>query len=127
MSFTINGLSAGTYALNSLGYAENQTLATSLKTMGSLIGLDANTFGTCVDNGQHNSEIQTAQSSVPNDAQGTPAIYIAGKLVAQFDLATISAAIDAALNPASPSPSAAATPSASVAPTATVAPTASPS
>ena len=37
------------------------------------------------------------------------------------------AAIDAALNPASPSPSVAATPSASTAPTATVAPTASPS
>ena len=98
-----------------------------LKTMGGLIGLDMSTFGTCVDNGQHNSEIQTAQSSVPNDAQGTPSVYVAGKLVAQFDEASISAAIEAILNPASPSPSAAATPSASAAPTATVAPTASPS
>jgi len=35
VSFTINGLSGGTYALNSLGYAENQTLSTSFKTLGS--------------------------------------------------------------------------------------------
>jgi protein-disulfide isomerase len=96
-----------------------------LKTMGGLIGLDMSTFGTCVDNGQHNAEIQTAQTSVPTDAQGTPAVYVVGKLVANFDTATISAAIDAALNPASPSPSVAATPSASAA--ATGAPTASPS
>lgn len=34
LSFTINGSSGGTYALNNLGYAENQTLATSLKTVG---------------------------------------------------------------------------------------------
>jgi hypothetical protein len=34
-SFAIDGLSAGTYVLNSLGYAEDQTVATSLKTIGS--------------------------------------------------------------------------------------------
>jgi len=35
VSLTINGLSAGTYALNSLGYAEDQAVALSLKTLGS--------------------------------------------------------------------------------------------
>lgn len=104
-----------------------------LKTMGGLLGLNASQFNSCVDNGQHNAEINSAQSSVPSDAGGTPASYVAGKLINGAAGAgylpsyeELAAAIDAALNPsASPSPSASASPTAS--PTTTAAATASPS
>jgi protein-disulfide isomerase len=105
--------------------------------IGKDAGLDPTTFEPCVRNGTHLTEVQSEQTAVPSDAGGTPAIYVNGKLtvdasgVSDASYATISAAIDAVLNPASPSPSASASasaaPSATGAATSTVAPTASPS
>ena len=94
--------------------------------IGKDAGLDVTAYEPCVRNGTHLAEVANEQSSSPTDAQGTPAIYVNGKLMTDASYATVSAAIDAVLNPASPSPSASAAASASAAPTATVAPTASP-
>ena len=105
--------------------------------IGKDVGLNMTTFEPCVRNGTHLAEVAAEQTAAPSDASGTPAIYVNGKLTADYSYATVSAAIDNALNP-SPRPSASSTasgsatasasaaPTATTAPTATAAPTASP-
>ena len=108
--------------------------------IGQDAGLNMSTFEPCVRNGTHLSEVAAEQAAAPSDNQGTPSIYINGKLVVAAAGANavptyedIAAAINAVLNPASPSPSASpaasssAAPTSSAGPTATAAPTASPS
>ena len=101
-----------------------------LKTIGKMIPIpDLTKFNSCVDSGSHDADVKAEQSSVPAGVGGTPAIIIdCGNVLASYDYATISAALDKALG-ISPSPSigasASATASASVAPSS--APSASPS
>ncbi len=121
--------------------------------LGQAAGLNMATFEPCVKNGTHLAEVAAEQTAAPADATSTPSIYVNGKLVVAAAGANavptyddVVAAINAALNPASPSPSASAAPStsaaaatptaaptatsastATAAPTATAEPTASPS
>ncbi|MGD0020242.1 MAG: thioredoxin domain-containing protein [Candidatus Limnocylindrales bacterium] len=99
--------------------------------IGASAGLDKTAFEPCVRNGTHLAEVAAEQGAAPSDASGTPAVYVNGKIVTNATYDNVAAAIDAVLNPASPSPSASAAASATAAPTATatptVAPTASPS
>jgi protein-disulfide isomerase len=101
-----------------------------LKSIAKQAGIpDLTKFDTCVDSGTHNAEVQA--ETHPNDATGTPSIYVdGGSVLAGSDYATIAAALDKALG-VTPSPSVGASASASAGatatPTATPAPTASPS
>ena len=92
-----------------------------LKTMGSLIGLNASQFDSCVDNGLHNAEIQSAQKAAPSGLSSTPGVYVnnvaVGSGLPTYDVLT--AAINAVLTGASPSPSASASASATAAASAT--------
>jgi protein-disulfide isomerase len=111
-------------------YSENSGAFTKdrLKTIGQEVGIkDLSKFNSCVDSGQHNSEIQTVQGQIPTTWTGTPTLIIDnGTPLASYDYATVSAALDQALGVvASPSPGA----SGSAAPSssASAAPSASPS
>jgi protein-disulfide isomerase len=94
-----------------------------LVAIGKDAGMDMTSFEPCVRNGTHLTEIASEQGTVPSDAGGTPSIYVNGKLMTDYSYATISAAIDAALNP-SASPATSATPTSAATPT--TAPTAAP-
>ena len=57
-------------------YSENSAAFTKdrLKTIGQDVGIkDLTKFDSCVDSGQHNTEIQTVQSQIPTTWNGTPA------------------------------------------------------
>jgi protein-disulfide isomerase len=96
-----------------------------LKAIGHAMGgLDNTKFDSCVDSGSHNADVQAEQKQIPAGSQGTPTVVVNGTLLASFDYATISAALDKALGVA-PSPSPSASASATAAPTST--PTAAPS
>jgi protein-disulfide isomerase len=86
-------------------------------------GLDNAKFDSCVDSGTHNGDVQAEQQQIPSGATGTPSIVVNGTLLASYDYATISAALDKALG-VSPSPSVSA--SASPAPSVSAAASASP-
>ena len=95
-----------------------------LVSLGKSAGLNMTTFEPCVRNGTHLAEVAAEQTAAPADASSTPTIYVNNNIVVAAAGATavptyddIVAAINAALNPASPSPSTSA-PSPSVAPTA---------
>jgi protein-disulfide isomerase len=94
-----------------------------LKAIGKAAGIkDLNKFNSCVDAGTHNDEINA--ESIPDGATGTPTVVLDGKILAAFDYATVSAALDGALG-VTPSPSV--SPSPSPTPTSTPTPIASPS
>ena len=96
-----------------------------LAQIGKLAGLDMTKFQPCLDQGTHNAAIAAAQlpGALPSDAGGTPALYVAGKIVgpsgtvANYD--ELKAAIDTALGLPAPSPSASASSSASATASAT--------
>jgi protein-disulfide isomerase len=101
-----------------------------LVAIGSAAGLDMSIYEPCVRNGTHNAEVLAEQGAAPADATSTPSIYVGGKIVVNSQNSQliptaddVAAAVNAVLNPASPSPSASAAASASP----TAAPTASPS
>jgi protein-disulfide isomerase len=80
-----------------------------LKYIGSQMGLNTDQFNRCVDDGQHDKEIEAAQEAIPSEVQqrGTPSIMVNGTLINSYALDVLQAAIDGALNPSpSPSPSA---------------------
>ena len=128
-------------------YSENSGEFTKdrLKAIAVGVGIkDLNKFNSCVDNGTHNSEIQTVQSQIPTTWGGTPTLIVDNGTPISYDgtYASVSSVIDKALGvTASPSPaasgsaaasssasaSASVAPSASPAPSASSAPSASPS
>jgi protein-disulfide isomerase len=103
-----------------------------LKAIGAMVPIpDIAKFNSCVDSGSHDADVKAEQSSIPAGVGGTPAIIIdGGNVLASYDYATISAALDKALG-VTPSPSvgasASAAPSASAAASASVAPSSAPS
>ncbi len=55
-----------------------------LKAMAKNIGLDTNTFNTCFDANQHQAEIQADfDKGVAMGVQGTPSVFVNGKLIGQ--------------------------------------------
>ncbi|HEX7492439.1 MAG TPA: thioredoxin domain-containing protein [Candidatus Limnocylindrales bacterium] len=100
-----------------------------LKAIGKAAGIkDLTKFNTCVDAGSHNEEI--ANETLPDGAKGTPSIAIDGALLATFDYATVSAALDKALGVTpspSVSPSSSPSSSPSVSPASSVSPSVKPS
>ena len=111
-------------------YSENSGAFTKdrLKTIGQGVGIkDLSTFNSCVDSGQHNSDILNVQSQIPTTWNGTPTLVVdGGTPLTSYDYATVSAALDAALGVTpSPSPSASPSASASASPAPSSAPSAS--
>ena len=98
-----------------------------LKTIGKQAGIaDLTKFNSCVDDGTHNSDVNTASSaSLAAGYSSTPTIVVDGTATSSFDYATVAAAIDKVLG-VTPSPSVGASTSASAAPTVSSTPTASP-
>jgi protein-disulfide isomerase len=95
-----------------------------LKAMGKAAGIkDLTKFNTCVDAGTHNDEIKG--ETIPDGASGTPTVVLDGKVLASFDYATVSAALDTALG-VTPSPSVSPSTSPTASPTPAPTPSASP-
>jgi protein-disulfide isomerase len=84
-------------------YAENSGAFTKerLKNIGQAAGIkDLGTFNSCVDNGDHDSDVKTEKH--PTDS--TPTILVDGTAVSSSSYADVSAALDKALG-VTPSPS----------------------
>jgi protein-disulfide isomerase len=86
-------------------YAENSGAFTKdrLKSMGQAAGIkDLDEFNSCVDNGDHDSEVKTEKH--PSDVNATPTILVDGTVVSSSSYADVAAALDKALG-VTPSPS----------------------
>ncbi|EYB67765.1 DSBA oxidoreductase [Deinococcus phoenicis] len=64
---------------------------------GSVEGIDPAKFATCLDNDETAAAVEAdKQQAEKAGVNGTPSVYVNGKLVQSYDAATVGAAIDAA-------------------------------
>jgi protein-disulfide isomerase len=95
------------YLYANQGFTENSGAFASARLLqiAAAVGLDQATYDTCIANPATTTLVQQEhQQGLGAGVQGTPTVFVAGKQLTGYDLATVSAAIDAAVGSATPGP-----------------------
>ena len=95
------------YLYANQGFTENSGAfaPARLLQIAAAVGLDQATFSTCTANPATATAVQQEhQQGQGAGVQGTPTIFVNGKPLTGYDLATVSAAIEAAVGSATPGP-----------------------